>query len=236
MQKTMNTKNLLFSIFTILATSFVYGQLIPDITGYWTVYEQTDICNTTLDSSDISLISIENIGLDSDFDTVLIEAHKADSTIESLVAFLEINISDSNIINVHPISGTLFGNNWKHFELNTADSLTFSWSGACNGCSCGNKYKSLKDLTSNNVNTKDFQLLKFFPNPVKEKLYIQINSRNDYQYNLKIYTLNGKLILSSILDNELNLIDLPDIMNSGTYVYVLIKDGIIYNTGKILRE
>ena len=78
------------------------------------------------------------------------------------------------------------------------------------------------------LSTKDLfdskEAIKLFPNPVKEMLYIEVNSPFDASefYNIKIYNFNSSLVYDSTKFEE--KIDLKN-FNSGIYfVQIMTKD------------
>ena len=87
----------------------------------------------------------------------------------------------------------------------------------------------LPDASELQKATKD--KLKLYPNPVDDKLTIEIKDKN---VNFTLFNLNGKLILSNQLKSTVNTIDVSAI-NSGIYFYeVSNTKGIKLVKGKLI--
>jgi hypothetical protein len=113
--------------------------------------------------------------------------------------------------------------------LNTTYTLNANTS---NGCSISsfftqNVISCVGLLKQNNQST----FIKLFPNPTHDKLFVEISLTHEL---LEIIDLNGKLILSTIISEKNNWIDLKNLTN-GLYFTRIISDAGV-DTFKIVKE
>lgn len=76
-------------------------------------------------------------------------------------------------------------------------------------------------------------LINVYPNPVVNKLTIQNNLNQSFQFSL--YNSLGEKIIDNVLTEKISSIDLSDCAN-GIYFYKLISDKEIIKVGKIIKQ
>ncbi len=82
---------------------------------------------------------------------------------------------------------------------------------------------------SSNIQIRDALV---YPNPGKDKMYIRTALKEN---SLQLYDLNGRLVLSCSLDSHITSIE-TDHLLSGTYLYSIIKNNEIIETGKWIKN
>lgn len=123
-----------------------------------------------------------------------------------------------------------------------ADRITFSYDDAgnqvvrklCFGCTTS---KMMNDIPKEITALKEEDLVKFFPedvisyypNPVKEELFIKWDLKDDNLVNMiHVYGLSGQLLKSFVIQEKYNAQNIPfHSYPAGTYAIVLF-----YNTGE----
>ncbi len=97
-----------------------------------------------------------------------------------------------------------------------------------------NEFQFSNLILINSYNT--YSLISMYPNPCKEKLYIDfIEFEEVEKYNLKFYNNLGKEFCSNILSQSKNEI-LTSNWSKGLYFYILSNKNILLKTGKIVVE
>jgi photosystem II stability/assembly factor-like uncharacterized protein len=103
-------------------------------------------------------------------------------------------------------------------------------------CTLDGRVFSCSDLLEINENSP-IPAIKLYPNPVKDQLNIELNGVNQNDYNLRIFSIDGKLMLSKYLKtnglSQIITLDLSGYSNSIYFLNILGKD--IYESFKIVK-
>jgi hypothetical protein len=86
------------------------------------------------------------------------------------------------------------------------------------------------------LNLSNGQFVKIFPNPVINDMIIEYNIQGQYELNVQLYDMTGKVIFERKGLRTGNVINL-NTLAKGTYMLkVLKKDGKVLYTGKIAKQ
>lgn len=87
-----------------------------------------------------------------------------------------------------------------------------------------------------NKNLKSVVNVVLYPNPSVNNQAVKINILNGQANAVKVYDINGKIVVDEALNNVNQLMISTQNMNSGLYMYQIINNGEVVNTGKFNVE
>jgi hypothetical protein len=148
-------------------------------------------------------------------------------------------VSKTKILLLLLMAGTIcFGQQKLHFDYDVAgNQITRSWCTTCDARMAGS-VKEIADLNPADLQkfnaADDFS---YYPNPVKEELYLKWNPTNKYEINsIKLYNINGMLIKSfDSLNNYEQNISFQQYPN-GLYILTLLYSNNEEKTIKIIKQ
>jgi cyanophycinase-like exopeptidase len=130
---------------------------------------------------------------------------------------------NGNAIKVYKVKGTIAGINT--FDLNTWETgvggVWENWS-VENGV-LSEMSSSAPNCLSASVEGHNINDFMFYPNPAKNRLFIQNQSENNFLNSVEISSLNGELILQKIIDSTVKSIDIS-MVASGIYLLSVKND------------
>ena len=75
----------------------------------------------------------------------------------------------------------------------------------------------------------------FYPNPVRDKLYIRINEPEGRVYNLEVFSITGNMVYSGIMTQTGGVYEFDArLLPRGTYIFAVKRDGVIKGSSRIV--
>lgn len=72
-----------------------------------------------------------------------------------------------------------------------------------------------------------------FPHPCRNNCRIYFSNKSNYEHEVTLFDLSGRMLLAEVVTNEQWVIPAGD-LQSGIYLYSISRNGLIVHTGKIL--
>lgn len=162
---------------------------------------------------------------------VLINGTKAENVYWKVEGAVTIN-------NYSVFNGTIICNNGALGAINTGVKLngrSLTTNGALSTTAIAATLDKVCISTGVHVSDTASVQVNIYPNPFVHALNFTIKNTNFSAYELKLFTLDGKEVLSQIITDPSGQVEINHLA-SGMYFYRLLADQVIIQSGKIIRQ